>query len=175
MFAKKYLILIELLELQKIIDSEDFTEEEKLFLKRLTEEPTSVSADLLPMPSSFASNTMSDADVKLLQPVRSSVSTLGLGFDPGAIEPESGFKPIVEGQGSSIPSLAFSVLDGVERPPVSPGLYQQQDFISKRQQVLDLLENRRMDHDAVRRVNVCCATAVLTRFFSAQLRFSYSR
>lgn len=50
--------------------------------------------------------------------------TLGLGFDPTALEPESGFKPITEGQGSSIPTLAFSVLDGAERPPVSPGLYQ---------------------------------------------------
>lgn len=40
------------------------------------------------------------------------------------IEPESGFKPIVEGQGSSIPTLAFSVLDGAERPPVSADIYQ---------------------------------------------------
>ena len=39
-------------------------------------------------------------------------STLGLGFDPSAIQPESGFKPILE-QGGGLPTLAFSVLDGV--------------------------------------------------------------
>ena len=42
-------------------------------------------------------------------------STLGLGFDPSAIQPESGFKPILE-QGGGLPTLAFSVLDGVGRP-----------------------------------------------------------
>ena len=51
-------------------------------------------------------------------------ASLGLGFDPTAIEPESGFKPIVQGQGSSIPSLAFSVLDGADRPPISTQLYE---------------------------------------------------
>ena len=42
-------------------------------------------------------------------------STLGLGFDPSAIQPESGFKPILE-QGGGLPTLAFGVLDGVGRP-----------------------------------------------------------
>ena len=36
-------------------------------------------------------------------------STLGLGFDPSGIQPESGFKPILE-QGGGLPTLAFSVL-----------------------------------------------------------------
>ena len=42
-------------------------------------------------------------------------STLGLGFDPSGIQPESGFKPILE-QGGGLPTLAFSVLDGVGQP-----------------------------------------------------------
>jgi hypothetical protein len=65
-------------------------------------------------------------------------STLGLGFDPTAINPESGFKPIVDGQGSSMPTLAFSVLDGSDRPPVTSSMYDA-DYLKKRQQLL-LLE-----------------------------------
>ena len=49
---------------------------------------------------------------------------------------ESGFKPIVEGQGGSIPTLAFSVNDGAERPPVTADLYHQ-DFLQRRQDLLD--------------------------------------
>ena len=133
-------------DIQQLIDQGALTDDEIMLLKRLTEEPTSVSADLLPLRTSISPKiaTPIDLDVKeKFVPARKQAATqsLGLGFDPAAIEPESGFKPIVEGQGSSIPTLAFSVLDGVERPPVSPGLYEQ-DFIRKRQQVLDLLENR---------------------------------
>ena len=72
------------------------------------------------MYSSASSSTMAEG----ISAPNGLPKTLGLGFDPTALEPESGFKPITEGQGSSIPSLAFSVLDGAERPPVSPGLYQ---------------------------------------------------
>ena len=41
-------------------------------------------------------------------------TSLGIGFDPAAISPESGFKPIQQFQGSSIPNLAFSVLGGFQ-------------------------------------------------------------
>ena len=66
-------------------------------------------------------------------------TSLGIGFDPAAIKAESGFKPIVEGQGSSIPTLAFSVLDGADRPPVRPTLYEQ-DLMKRRQDVQDLYQ-----------------------------------
>ena len=54
----------------------------------------------------------------------------------GIFSSESGFKPIVEGQGGSIPTLAFSVNDGAERPPVTADLYHQ-DFLQRRQDLLD--------------------------------------
>ena len=72
-------------------------------------------------------------------------TTLGLGFDPTAIEPESGFKPIVEGQGGSIPSLAFSVMDGAERPPIRADLYEN-DFLQRRQDILDQLVVNQLTH-----------------------------
>ena len=117
------------------------SEEETNLLKKLTEEPTSVSADLLPIRSSLqpfggqalnpiplgSGSASQNTEFRTEQPikVKSAPNTfVSLGFDPTALEPESGFKPITEGQGSSIPTLAFSVLDGAERPPVSPGLYQ---------------------------------------------------
>ena len=61
----------------------------------------------LKSPLGFLFQGFTDTD---LQP-----STLGLGFDPSALPPESGFKPIVE-QGGGLPTLAFSVLDGVGQP-----------------------------------------------------------
>ena len=72
-------------------------------------------------------------------------TTLGLGFDPTAIEPESGFKPIVEGQGGSIPTLAFSVMDGAERPPIRADLYEN-DFVQRRQDILDQLVVNQLTH-----------------------------
>ena len=63
-------------------------------------------------------------------------TSLGIGFDPAGIEPESGFKPIQQYQGSSIPTLAFSVLDGAERPPVRPTLYEQ-DLVNRRQEIVE--------------------------------------
>ena len=129
------------IDLQKLLSGEDLSEEETKLLKKLTEEPTSVSADLLPIRSSLqpfggqalnpiplgSGSTSQNTEFRTEQPikVKSAPNTfVSLGFDPTALEPESGFKPITEGQGSSIPTLAFSVLDGAERPPVSPGLYQ---------------------------------------------------
>ena len=150
----------------------DLSDEEKEFLLKLTEEPTSVSADLAPPKTSFITpglpqvpSTVSPIIPKDLAPQSTKrllklPTTLGLGFDPTAIEPgnetcqkiakfrnvslqlwhfffsESGFKPIVEGQGGSIPTLAFSVNDGAERPPVTADLYHQ-DFLQRRQDLLD--------------------------------------
>ena len=70
-------------------------------------------------------------------------TSLGIGFDPAAISPESGFKPIQQFQGSSIPNLAFSVLDGADRPPVRPTLYEK-DLMKRRQQVEDFNTDRNM-------------------------------
>lgn len=74
--------------------------------------------------------------------VSRSPATLGLGFDPTAVEPESGFKPIVESQGGSIPTLAFSVMDSASidiDTPVSPSLYEQ-DYLRRRQDILDQIQ-----------------------------------
>ena len=71
-------------------------------------------------------------DVGNFQPIskrKLSTTSLGLGFDPTGLNPESGFRPIVKGQGSSIPTLAFSVLDGADRPPVSAQLYEQEEIL----------------------------------------------
>ena len=68
-------------------------------------------------------------------------TSLGIGFDPAAISPESGFKPIQQYQGSSIPNLAFSVLDGADRPPVRPTLYEK-DLMKRRQQIEDFSTDR---------------------------------
>ena len=120
----------------------------------MTEEPTSVSADLLPIRSSLqpfagplnpviplAPSSSSSIEIKDPEPIRTTTKEkkvpntfVSLGFDPTALEPESGFKPITEGQGSSIPTLAFSVLDGADRPPVSPGLYQADGRVRDQQQ-----------------------------------------
>ena len=43
-----------------------------------------------------------------------SCRTLGLGFDPSNVQPESGFVPIIHNGGSAVPSLAFSVLDDAD-------------------------------------------------------------
>ena len=42
--------------------------------------------------------------------------TYGQGFDPAAVQPETGFKPIVDKAGS-MPTLAFNVHDGVPQRP----------------------------------------------------------
>ena len=68
-------------------------------------------------------------------------TSLGIGFDPAGISPESGFKPIQQLQGSSIPNLAFSVLDGADRPPVRPTLYEK-DLMKRRQQIEDFSTDR---------------------------------
>ena len=54
----KFLKFISLLtDIEALIDEHsDLTDEEKAFLKKLTEEPTSLSADLIPKPNSFVSN-----------------------------------------------------------------------------------------------------------------------
>jgi hypothetical protein len=41
---------------QCLLWSEKYTDEEKAFLKKLTQEPTSLSADLVPRSNSFVSN-----------------------------------------------------------------------------------------------------------------------
>ena len=49
------------LEKELILGNLALSEEEKEFLRRLTEEPTSVSADLTPQKSSFITSGMSQA------------------------------------------------------------------------------------------------------------------
>ena len=142
------------LDLQKFLSGEDLSEEETKLLQKLTEEPTSVSADLLPIRSSLqpfagplnpiiplAPSSSASIELNNPEPIRTTTKEkkvpntfVSLGFDPTALEPESGFKPITEGQGSSIPTLAFSVLDGADRPPVSPGLYQADGRVRDQQQ-----------------------------------------
>ena len=140
------------------------SDEEKEFLRKLTEEPTSVSADLTPSKTSFITshqkNFVTVSPIILPTPAVSSdmvpsqssskrilklPTTLGIGFDPTAIEPESGFKPIHQGQGGSIPTLAFSVMDGAERPPVNADLYEK-DFLLKRQNILNQLLVNQLTH-----------------------------
>ena len=130
---------------KQLINSQlDLTEEEKEILKKLTEEPTSLSADLVPKTNSFATNYVpKPVDVnqarttskEQFRPLTAKTS-LGIGFDPAGIEPESGFKPIQQYHGSSIPTLAFSVLDGAERPPVRKSLYEQ-DLVNRRQEIVE--------------------------------------
>ena len=139
-------------------------------LKKLNDGSTSPSADLIPPKTSFTATKISTSgtDSEQMLPKRATTakknsrpkkkkaykgpSTLGLGFDPTAVEPESGFKPIVSGQGSNMPTLAFSVLDGVDRPPVSPAIYQ--DDMMRKQQEDFLIEQLMQAQDRSYQVTV---------------------
>ena len=82
-----------------VLGNIDLSDEEKEFLLKLTEEPTSVSADLAPPKTSFITpglpqvpSTVSPIIPNDLAPQSTKrllklPTTLGLGFDPTAIEP----------------------------------------------------------------------------------------
>ena len=148
------------LEKDLVLANMALSDEEKEFLRKLTEEPTSVSADLTPSKTSFITSPQMPSTLSpiiLPTPVPDMLpsqsykrilrlpTTLGIGFDPTAIEPEAGFKPIHQGQGGSIPTLAFSVMDGAERPPINADLYEK-DFLQKRQNILNQLLVNQLTH-----------------------------
>ena len=82
-----------------VLGNIDLSDEEKEFLLKLTEEPTSVSADLAPpktsfitpgipqVPSTVSPITPNDLVPQSTKRLLKLPTTLGLGFDPTAIEP----------------------------------------------------------------------------------------
>ena len=92
-------------------------------LRNLMAEQTSTSTTTdRPLTTTYTLSNMMTKRLKRKNAIKA--TSLGLGFDPGAVKPEAGFVPIYGGgplSGHAVPDLAFSVLDEGQEEPFSQG------------------------------------------------------